>query len=666
MFSNIKQQVKEKFESFKHSQLYTVEPDRDKIWELYLDGFSTEIRQEHNCNCCKSFLRQYGGIVSIVNNKLISMWDIEVEQEYQQSVKNIRDYIHSLPIKNVFLSTFAGLGTDKNIAQTEEGPVVWEHFHVTLPKEVVYKGASSVETIQGEKRDNKTVLKRSLDELTIDATETILELISQNSLYRGAEFKEMLESFLAIQKEYKNITTKEQDNYCWVRSITISPAISRIRNTSIGTLLIDLSNGRELDEAVNAFERVVAPTNYKRPNAIVTPRMVEEARKRLEELNLIDSLERRFANQGDVSIDNILFTDKVNPMSDVFADMSKDVVVNPKTLSKTEDISIKDFINNVLPTAKGLEILVENSHINNFVSLLTAVNKDSKTMFKWNNNFSWSYTGGITDSLKERVKAAGGNVDGVLRFSIQWNENGKDIVDLDAHAHEPNGEHIYYSSGYRKDRGNLFTPMSGQLDVDMINPVGIGVENIYWKDLSKMKEGVYQFKIHNYNGRRLTGFKAQIEFNGEVYDFSYDKHFDNYISVANVTYSKEKGFSIKSNLEGSSATISKEKWGIKTNQFVKVKTLMLSPNHWENQIGNKHFFFFLDNCVSDENPRPFFNEFLTEELLKEKRVFETMAGKLKVEHSLPQLSGIGFSETQTNHLYIKVEGNFKRILKINF
>lgn len=666
MFSKIKQQVKQRFDEMCQNQthLYTVEPDRDKIWELYLEGFTDDIRQEHNCNCCKSFLRQYGGIVTIEDNKLCSIWDIEVDQEYAKSIKAVRDYINSLPIKNVFLNSFSGLGTDRNTAQTDNGPIVWEHFHVVLPKNFLYKGSASVESKQGEFRDNKTVLKRSLDELTIDATETILELIGQNSLYRGQEFKGILEEFLKLQKEYKRVL--EKDNFCWAKSATISQALSRIRNTSIGTLLIDLSSGKDLDEAVTAFERVVAPTNYKRPTAIVTPKMVDEAKKRLEELGFMESLERRFANQGDVSVENILFTDKVNPMSDVFADMSKDVTVNPKTLSKTEEITIGEFIRNVVPTAKGIEVLLENTHLNNMVSLLTAVNKDSPSMFKWNNQFSWSYTGGITDSIKERVKAAGGNVEGVLRFSIQWNEDGNDIVDLDAHAHEPLGEHIYYSGGFRKDRGNLFTSQSGQLDVDMIDPVNVGVENIYWKDLSKMKEGVYKFRVHNFNSKRHKGFKAQIEFDGQVFDFAYDKHFLNYINVAEVTYSRVNGFSIKSTLDSSSSIVTKEKWGLKTNQFYKVKTLMLSPNYWKQNVGNKHFLFFLDGCVSDENPRPFFNEFLTEELMKEKRVFETMAGKLNVEPALPQLSGIGFSETQPNHLYVRVEGNFKRTLKIKF
>lgn len=49
------------------------------------------------------------------------------------------------------------------------------------------------------------------------------------------------------------------------------------------------------------------------------------------------------------------------------------------------------------------------------------------------NNFSWAYTGGITDSIKERVKQAGGNVDGELRISLSW----FNFDDLDLHVIEP-------------------------------------------------------------------------------------------------------------------------------------------------------------------------------------------------------------------------------------
>jgi hypothetical protein len=666
MFSKIKNQVRANFEKLIQGQaviLFYVDIDRDKIWDLYLSGFSDPIeRQGHNCNCCKSFLRQFSGIVTISGYQKQSIWDMpleEVDELYRPSIKNIQEYIHSLPVSNRFVNTFAKLGTDQNVDRIKN--TTWSHFSLELPKSFVYRGSESVDSLLGNYRDSKTVLKRSLDELTNDACATVLELIAQNSLYRGKEFEANVQKFRDLKHQYTLLPPQAKDNFCWVAASKNSDAICKIRNSAIGTLLIDLSEGMELDQAVTKFERVVAPTNYKRPNSLVTAKMVDEAKNRIVELGLENSLERRYAAVEDISIENLLFVDRSSGMSDIFADMQKDVIVNPKSLSKIEEVTIEDFIDKVIPTAKSVEILVENSHLNNMVSLLTATDKSAPSMFKWNNPFSWSYTGGITDSMKERVKAAGGKVDGVLRFSIQWNEDGKSICDLDAHAYEPDGIHIYFSQykGYK-------TPMSGMLDVDMIRPSKVGVENITWSDISKMREGAYTFRIHNYDGGRNSGFAAQIEFDGQIHDFSSNKHLSGVVDIAKVNYSKAKGFELIPLMDSKTSITSKEKWGIKTNQFIKVKNVMLSPNYWGAPVGNKHYVFTLENCVSDEKPRPFFNEFLKEDLTKDRKVFEVLAGKLNVPPSSNQLSGIGFSETQRNHLIVRVEGAFKRNLKINF
>lgn len=651
-FKHLKDALQNQFAEMCKDQnkLFTVQVDRDKIWDIYLNGFSDPvIKQDHNCNCCKSFLRQFSGIVVIKGNRMVSMWDITPVEGYENSQKMVQDYIHSLPISDVFLNTFPGLGTDMNTQTLPTGNIVqWNHFHLKLDKKFVFKSNESPESAQGTMRDNKTVLQRSLSELNIDASETVLELIAQNSLYRGKEFENMVTELYNLQKLYKDIPTQLKDNFCWIKSTEIGQNISRIRNTSIGTLLIDLSAGVELDTAVRSFERVVAPSNYKRPTAITTPKMVEEAKKRLEELGLMNSLERRYATQSDLNVNDILYTDKSTSVKDVFDEMSKETIVNPKTLSKVEEVTMDEFISNVLPKAKSLELLLENKHCSNLVSLIAPIN-DSPTMFKWDNAFSWSYTGGITDSIKENVKSAGGSVEGILRFSLQWNENKKDTVDLDAHCISPYG-HIYYSS------------KMGYLDVDMIRPSGIGIENIVFKSV---KNGTYKFRVHNFDSGRHSGFKCQLEVNGEVYEFAYPKHQTGYVDIADVTV-KDGVFTVKQHLDGSSNVTSKKVWGVNTNHFQRVKTVMLSPNYWGNKsTGNKHYMFMLEGAVSDETPRPFFNEFLKEDLLKEKRVFETLAGKLRVEASPNQLSGVGFSETQRNSVYMRVEGAFKRIVKIN-
>jgi len=679
MFKDVRKSMQEAFLLLIKEQvcLFITDVDKDTLWTTYLESFSPDSKQEHNCNYCRSFIKNYGNVVVIVDNKLKTIWEFaSSDEQFTDVVKNMHKLVAKSQIRDIFLAENGKIGVSENIqrfTKNEAGnqiplasPVIWNHFSLELPKAFVHKGSLSIESVMGSARDAKNVFKRSLDEITLDSVETVLELIAQNSLYRGEEFKGILTDFLKHKKAYSKCPVVLQDNYAWNNATKMSSASAKIRNTSIGTLLTDISEGKELDFAVTAFERMVAPTNYKRPTALITKRMIEDAEKTINELGYTESLSRRFATPEDVAIKDVLFVNRdAKKLAGVFNELKENVAINPKSLTKLEEITIDKFVDEILPNSKGVQLLFENTHLNNLVSLITAENKDAPILFKWNNPFSWSYTNAVTDSIKENVKAAGGKVDGVLRFSIQWNEDGKSIIDLDAHAHEPTGAHIFYSSGYRKDRGNGTTSLGGQLDVDMINPTTVGVENIYWPSLSKMKEGTYRFRVHNFSRHRnFDGVRCEIEADGQLYEFGSNKPFTEYLDIAEVTYSKAKGFVVKSSLDAKSSILSKEKWGISTNKFHKVKMIMNSPNFWEGSIGNKHTFFILEGAKNDENARGFFNEFLKEELVKNKKVFEVLGGKLKVADSDKQLSGLGFSSTQRASVILKVEGKFDRLLKI--
>lgn len=112
-----------------------------------------------------------------------------------------------------------------------------------------------------------------------------------------------------------------------------------------------------------------------------------------------------------------------------------------------------------------------------------------------------------SDDIDEAVEDEGGDTDAFMRFSIVWNENGRDLVDLDAHAIEPNGTHIYFDS-YRAPRR---TRCGGQLDVDMQSPRGRGVENIVWPSANQLADGDYEFAIDNYNNRQFGVCVAKLK-----------------------------------------------------------------------------------------------------------------------------------------------------------
>jgi hypothetical protein len=267
--------------------------------------------------------------------------------------------------------------------------------------------------------------------------------------------------------------------------------------------------------------------------------------------------------------------------------------------------------------------------------------------------------------MKEKVKSAGGNTEGELRCSLEW----YNYDDLDLHLIEPSGYEISF-------RGKMSSYTKGKLDVDMNAGGGstrTPVENIIHPFGAPNIEGSYELFVHQYEKRENQdiGFRVEIECqnNGEVFTFEHSEPLrtGQKVSVATFNYSRDKGLTFQTQLN--STQMSKEIWNLSTNKFYGVNSIMFSPNHWDEAIGNKHLFFMIKGAENqDPLVRGFFNEFLKEELTPHKRVFEAMAGRMEVA-SQPyerQLSGIGFSTTQRDQLVVRVKGHLDRVIKVVF
>lgn len=726
------------------------------LWEKYLAAFPEGTnplyreRTDHDCACCRHFIRTMGGVVTIVNGALVSIWDFDATHTFYDDVANeLSALVRNAAIDNIFLHMEKSVGVEKNFQQVlnldiegvplrarkppapivaDGGVLTWEHFHLHLPTAVVMK-KDAIGPKTSEARAAFDVLRRGLEELTLDSVDTVLELIDQNSLYRGAEHKAVLSEFRRLKVAYEtmrygmgqqDLLNVKRAAFVWSN---INSFAARIRNTAIGTLLIDLSAGVDMEEAVRKFEAVVAPANYKRPTALVTKAMVEKARQKIEELGLTSALERRYANIDDITVNNILYVDRdtrTATMSkllsapygkgkqftgdDIFADLAAKVSEKPRSYDKVEEIGIEKFLSDVLPKALSLEVMLENRHAGNLVSLIAPADPGSKSLFKWPNKFSWSYAGDVADSLKERVKRAGGSVTGDLCCRLAWDYTD----DLDFHMQEPASTrrtelrspfrsyagapgsmasmygnissgscHIFYGNVRR------LSANGGMLDLDANGCDGMKeepVENIFYADKANMAEGIYELTVNNYNRRSSDGkgFEVEVEFDGVTHSFVYEKvlRTGETVVVAEIEYSKANGFKILSSLPSTQA--SKNVWNLTTQQFHKVNAVMLSPNYWHRQdetlafkpdhvgIGNKHWFFMLEGCANEGTARGFYNEFLSSELEPHRKVMEMVGARMRTEEASRQLSGLGFSSTQRSSLLCRIEGAFTRVVKVVF
>lgn len=680
MFPNLL--VQQQFEKMlKTGQLYVVNVPGKDLWDLYLNSFKNAKvfrdpeSNEHNCNCCRHWFYRYAPIVAIKDNEIISLFDIEVDEEYAPSFEAVRNAIHNSTIGNLFTEDsafctkekggeFYIFGTPKNIKIYSEeeankfGVVrpniayTFEHYFLRCPKKYVNR------RING-KRDDFTVTKRALEEFNTDLYDLVLEFIDQNSIINSTQYVGMLRSMKKLKQEYDQQTNK--DIFLWKKLDSIESP--RFRNSVIGTLFIELSEGKNMEEAIKAYNYKVDPVNYMKASAPISQKQINEAFKFAKENGYESAFNRRFATMADIEASDIMH---MSGESDIKAVSIFDTLVptNPTTptnFDKAQSIKIDDFIKNILPKTKNLKVYLTNKLLKNLVALTAPAEKDSKSIFSWSNNFSWTYVNNLTgvSQLAEEVKKAGGVVDAPFRFSIMWNEDGRSIVDLDAHCVTPRGEILYCNK----------TVDGGRLDVDMINPPTTGVENIYWQDLSTLRDGQYIFAIYNYNGRRNKGAKAELVWQDEVFKFHIKDEIESGHPIKLATLIIKNSQLVESELNTKylvdSEAVVKTKWGLKTQQFHKVNLMCLSPNYWSDNKGNKHYFFMLEDCKSEDTLRGFHVENLKADLKPHRKVLEILAFKTQIEPdpTKDQLCGLGFNATIADELIVMADN---KVIKIVF
>lgn len=657
--------------------------DGDELYRRYLTAFPEgtdplyKKATEHDCSCCRHFVRRAGAVVFLDGGSIQTVWDEAADRApypYNVVATALRDVVRDADIEGLYRvgQKEHSFGADTTRSLGEGGQALaWNHLHTgAIPKAL---RAESPDQVCGEYRTTVQVFVRGLVELSPSAAETVLSLIEANSLYRGAEHRSAVIQFMAAQAAYRGRDARSQSIFAWTAAT--GPA-SRFRNTVIGTLVQDLSEGVDVERAVASFEQKVAPANYKRPSAVITPGMVREAMRTIEILGLESALERRFARMSDISVNDVLWVDNtvrstMRGMADTLMRLAAATSSRStkKDEERAEDIGLDAFVERVLPEATGLEIFLRGEHLGNLVSLTAPVHPEPKQLFRWSNDFAWSYVGNVADSIAERVKKAGGKVEGAtLRVSLSW----FNYDDLDLHIHEPPGrgvaglrDHIYF----RNKQGST----GGELDVDMNAGSGTSrepVENIVWT--RAVPDGVYRVVVNNFCQRETSdvGFVVEVECGDCLSHFSYNKTVRGQQDVAVVSLRMRNGCVESADIGDPSITpsnLATTRWGLTTEQYVRVDAVTLSPNYWGGDaVGNKHTFFLLRDARSDEPTRGIYNEFLHPRLEPHRRVFEVIGDKTKCQPTDGQLSGLGFSSTKRARALVRVQqGGRQRLYNIH-
>lgn len=636
--------------------LVTVQAERDELFELYLDNIPAEHnkifrqRRSYDGNYDKHFIRNLGGVLFIHNDfKVETIWDVALRPDNYliSAAKALNDHVKAARISNYLVKSERVAGHLSNVDNYDD-TIIWEHFYYKLPDAYVKPNVSEV---QGKYANWVAMLSRGMNDLSLDAAKEVRSLIYNNNLYRGKEFQSAVEMFIYLKEDY--VKAADKGLWVWLNAKRLGEQ-TRFRSTVVGTLVEDLTNGVDLERAVASFESKVAPTNYKRTTALVTPMMIAKAKADVAELGYSESIYRELAELKDLPTDKMIYVESRAKTVDVFDTMSEEAGAVVKSVDNAVQISASELLAK-LKGAKKVEVLRQPHSVANEFVLTRAADSTAPNMFKWDNTLAWAYTSGTTDAIKERVKEAGGDVTGDVRVSLAWHSP----CDLDLSVERMSTfELVNYVRHNRKNFGaELDLDMNGLDKHDKENPV----ENVVWRDIDDMPNGGYQVFVHNYNSRSPInkGFKIQVEILGVISTFEYANTLSGGKKENCLTLEKT-GTGVEITYMNKALTlVSKSRAG---GEFVPVSRVMMSPNCWgDTPIGNEHLMFIVDGFECNKPVRGFFNEYLKAELNEHRKVFEMLGAKTMVESAGQCVGGYGYSLTSKQEFVVRID---KRIYKV--
>ncbi|AMB48309.1 hypothetical protein [Methylobacterium sp. AMS5] len=362
--------------------LFTTDVDTDALYETYLSKVPAGQRQYHTCNCCKTFIRNFGGLVYIADDgrQFPAIWGSQQAPEtYLAAVDHMRVLVREARVTGVFLSKERMWGTPEAGGFT--------HFAIQPHREQVFMDrAKSAFEAMAEKRQDYGTLSHGLIDYKADVVAQALNLLKADVLASSEKFVDAAQFLHELHSTRAGKRGAAANNVVW-KAVAMAPAgWAKPRSTMLGTLLDALKIGKDVEQLKREFGAKVAPLRYQRAQVAPTTGNIAVAEKKIERLGLAPSLKRRHARIEDLTLLWQPKAVRVAPAAGgVFGHLkakgtqrmaSLDVVARapaPITWSK--------FARTVLPDALKIEVLTAT--MMKMIGLTAAVEPDSPPILLW-------------------------------------------------------------------------------------------------------------------------------------------------------------------------------------------------------------------------------------------------------------------------------------------
>lgn len=362
----------------------------NKLFDIFLSHIPEEHRQHYNCNSCKHFINKYGWLVSLDSTgKLTSVfWEPSLNQGiFHPMTKELKKVVESAKISGPFFDNKDYLGNN-----TYDSEYDLRHVFVKRSDNEKMVGCD-INKLTG----SAIILKRSLREYLLNIDEITIKkalgILQSGKVHRSEKFIANIRWFFDTKTEYcKNYN----DNILWYAVMKAPTGFANLGSNLTGWLLEEAAKCKttlDKESIIRRFNDKVSPMVYQRPTEAPSSGNILTAEKLITDLNLTESLKRRFAKIEEVPL---LWRPKgiVNDAKrkGIFSDLvSKEekqrndelAVVNVYDGLKAKEVSFLKFLK-ILNDNEICEIKVERTtHATTYAGVLTAVNVEAPPIIRW-------------------------------------------------------------------------------------------------------------------------------------------------------------------------------------------------------------------------------------------------------------------------------------------
>ena len=413
--------VKATFAKASKSPLFVTAVD---LTDAYLDNLGRE-RSVHDCSACKSFLRSFGGLLTIGEDghTASALWNEDaVPDFYHDAVTAMRKAAERAPVKGPFLSSEPVWGTPKT--------GVWTHLAVSAPHIHRHPLLTANQAMAAKREDFKTVA-RALEDFKPTVIAEAIRLLEADHLAQSRKFVTPMNWLASLHEKRMSARGKIRDNILWGAIATAPEGFCHPRAAVTGTLLEDLAAGLSFKEVKKRFDDKMHPLQYQRPQAAPAAGNLANAEAIFEKMGLAPALERRFARLDECQLAWAPFapSKRAVPKGGVFSHLAPKGSGGQVRASGTPEavLTWEKFCRTVLPGAEAIHAYVTGGN-QNFLALTTALHDDAPPILKWDkeddrNPFAWYlYHNGSPASLWG-LSAGWTKVTGIVPLPPMWGDN---------------------------------------------------------------------------------------------------------------------------------------------------------------------------------------------------------------------------------------------------